>query len=63
MIAFCGLIQSARVEYTTCRELTPQSRFLFGKLIIYQIVKRYAAFYETSKFISAFGWPRNLSLS
>jgi hypothetical protein len=46
LIVFCGLIQSARVEYTTCRKLTPQNRFLLGKLIIYQIVKRFAAFYE-----------------
>jgi hypothetical protein len=59
----CGLIQSAKGKYTTCSELTPQSRFLLGKLIICQIVKRFAAFYETRKFITAFGWPRNLSLS
>ena len=63
LIVSCGLIQSATVEYTTYSELIPESRLLLGKLIICQIIKRFAAFYKTRKSVSAFGWPRNLSLS
>jgi hypothetical protein len=57
LIVSCGLIQSATVEYTTCSELTPQSRYFLGKLISCQIVKRSATFYESHKFISVFGGP------
>ena len=43
--------------------LTPWSRVLLEKLIGFQLVKKFPAFYGTRKFITAFTSARHLSLS
>jgi len=43
--------------------LTPWSRVLLEKLTVFQLVKKFPAFYGTLTFITAFTSARHLSLS
>jgi hypothetical protein len=47
----------------TAQQPTPRSRVLLEELIVAQLVKKFPAFYETRKLITAFRTARHLSLS
>ena len=51
------------VYVATSNELMPWSRFLPEKLTVSQLFKKFSAFYETRRFITAFTRARHLSLS
>ena len=51
------------LTYLLTHLLTPLSRFLLEKLIGFQLVKKFPAFYGTRRFITAFTSARHLSLS
>jgi len=51
---------------TVCKQLqklTPWSRVLLEKLTVFELVKKFPAFYGTRRFITAFTSPCRLSLS
>ena len=54
---------SLRTQYLLTYILTPWNRALLEKLTGFQLVKKFPAFYETRRFITAFTSARHLSLS
>jgi hypothetical protein len=56
-------IKDTQFLVTTNKIYTPYSRVLLEKLTGFQLVKKFAVFYETRKFINAFTSARHLSLS
>jgi len=53
----------SRAEQDACGLLTPWNRILLEKLAGFQPVKKFAAFYGTRRFITAFTSACHLSLS
>jgi len=59
LVAFIFDLQHLHIYLLT----SPWSRVLLDKLTVSQLVKKFPAFYETGKFITAFTSARHLSLS
>jgi hypothetical protein len=52
-----NFISSLSLTKTAVNQPTPTSRALLEKLIVTQLVKKFAAFYETRRFIAVFTEP------
>jgi len=55
--------QLCRNNKQFCQYLTPRSRVVLEKLIVTQLVKKFALFYRTRRFITVFTRIRHWSLS